>query len=178
MSETILSLQNIHKTFGTAEALSGVSLEVERGEFLTLLGPSGCGKTTTLRIIAGLEAPDSGQVLLQGQDVTGWEPNRRNVNTVFQSYALFPHMNVARNIGYGLRLKKTPKPEIARRVEEMLALVQLPGYGGRLPNQLSGGQRQRVAIARAIVNDPAVLLLDEPLGALDLQLRRQMQTEL
>ncbi len=178
MSETILSLQNIHKTFGTAEALSGVSLEVERGEFLTLLGPSGCGKTTTLRIIAGLEVPDSGQVLLQGQDVTGWEPNRRNVNTVFQSYALFPHMNVARNIGYGLRLKKTPKPEIARRVEEMLALVQLPGYGGRLPNQLSGGQRQRVAIARAIVNDPAVLLLDEPLGALDLQLRRQMQTEL
>lgn len=178
MSETILSLQNIHKTFGTAEALSGVSLEVERGEFLTLLGPSGCGKTTTLRIIAGLEAPDSGQVLLQGQDVTGWEPNRRNVNTVFQSYALFPHMNVARNIGYGLRLKKIPKPEIARRVEEMLALVQLPGYGGRLPNQLSGGQRQRVAIARAIVNDPAVLLLDEPLGALDLQLRRQMQTEL
>jgi len=178
MSETILSLQNIHKTFGTAEALSGVSLEVERGEFLTLLGPSGCGKTTTLRIIAGLEAPDSGQVLLQGQDVTSWEPNRRNVNTVFQSYALFPHMNVARNIGYGLRLKKTPKPEIARRVEEMLALVQLPGYGGRLPNQLSGGQRQRVALARALAIEPEVLLMDEPFGALDAQTRTQLQTEL
>ena len=178
MEELILSLRDVHKTFGTTEALTGVSLDVQAGEFLTLLGPSGCGKTTTLRIIAGLEAPDGGRVLLQGSDVTDWEPNRRNVNTVFQSYALFPHMNVARNIGYGLRLKKTPKDEIRRRVDEMLSLVQLPGYGARMPSQLSGGQRQRVAIARAIVNDPAVLLLDEPLGALDLQLRRQMQTEL
>ena len=178
MEELILSLRDVHKTFGTTEALTGVSLDVQAGEFLTLLGPSGCGKTTTLRIIAGLEAPDGGRVLLQGSDVTDWEPNRRNVNTVFQSYALFPHMNVARNIGYGLRLKKTPRDEIRRRVDEMLSLVQLPGYGARMPSQLSGGQRQRVAIARAIVNDPAVLLLDEPLGALDLQLRRQMQTEL
>lgn len=178
MEELILSLRDVHKTFGTTEALTGVSLDVQAGEFLTLLGPSGCGKTTTLRIIAGLEAPDGGRVLLQGSDVTDWEPNRRNVNTVFQSYALFPHMNVARNIGYGLRLKKTPKDEIRRRVDEMLSLVQLPGYGARMPSQLSGGQRQRVAIARAIVNDPAVLLLDEPLGALDLKLRKDMQIEL
>lgn len=178
MEELILSLRDVHKTFGTTEALTGVSLDVQAGEFLTLLGPSGCGKTTTLRIIAGLEAPDGGRVLLQGSDVTDWEPNRRNVNTVFQSYALFPHMNVARNIGYGLRLKKTPKDEIRRRVDEMLSLVQLPGYGARMPSQLSGGQRQRVAIARAIVNDPAVLLLDEPLGALDLKLRKEMQQEL
>jgi len=178
MENTILSLQNVHKTFGATEALAGISLDVCAGEFLTLLGPSGCGKTTTLRIIAGLEAPDGGRVILQGSDVTGWEPNRRNVNTVFQSYALFPHMNVAQNIGYGLRIRKAAKAEIARRVAEMLELVQLPGFGDRMPNQLSGGQRQRVAIARAVVNDPAVLLLDEPLGALDLQLRRQMQTEL
>ena len=139
MEELILSLRDVHKTFGTTEALTGVSLDVQAGEFLTLLGPSGCGKTTTLRIIAGLEAPDGGRVLLQGSDVTDWEPNRRNVNTVFQSYALFPHMNVARNIGYGLRLKKTPKDEIRRRVDEMLSLVQLPGYGARMPSQLSGG---------------------------------------
>ena len=178
MEDVLLSLQEICKAFGETEALAGVSLDVREGEFLTLLGPSGCGKTTTLRIIAGLESPDSGRVLLRGEDMTGWEPNRRPVNTVFQSYALFPHMNVAKNIGYGLRLKKTPKEEIRRRVDEMLGLVQLPGFGGRMPNQLSGGQRQRVAIARAIVNDPQVLLLDEPLGALDLQLRRQMQTEL
>ena len=178
MEDVLLSLQEICKAFGETEALAGVSLDVREGEFLTLLGPSGCGKTTTLRIIAGLESPDSGRVLLRGEDMTGWEPNRRPVNTVFQSYALFPHMNVAKNIGYGLRLKKTPKEEIRRRVDEMLGLVQLPGFGGRMPNQLSGGQRQRVAIASAIVNDPAVLLLDEPLGALDLQLRRQMQTEL
>lgn len=178
MPETILSIQNIHKAFGQTEALGGVSLDVQRGEFLTLLGPSGCGKTTTLRIVAGLEAPDSGRILLEGSDVTGWEPNRRHVNTVFQSYALFPHMDVYRNIAYGLKLRKIPKDEIRRRVEAMLALVQLPGFGDRMPSQLSGGQRQRVAIARAIVNDPLVLLLDEPLGALDLQLRRQMQAEL
>lgn len=178
MSDFILSIQDVHKTYASTVALAGVSLDVSEGEFLTLLGPSGCGKTTTLRIVAGLEAPDSGRVILGGNDVTDWVPEKRPVNTVFQSYALFPHMNVAKNIGYGLKLRKTPRPEIKRRVDEMLSLVQLEGYGGRAPAQLSGGQRQRVAIARAIVNDPAVLLLDEPLGALDLQLRRQMQTEL
>ena len=135
-------------------------------------------KTTTLRIIAGLEQPDSGQVFLDGKDVTSLEPNQRNVNTVFQNYALFPHMNVADNIGYGLKLKKTSKAEISRRVKEMLELVQLPGFERRKPSELSGGQRQRVAIARALVNNPEVLLLDEPLGALDLQLRRAMQHEL
>ncbi len=178
MAETILKLETITKSFDGAPALKGISLEVARGEFLTLLGPSGCGKTTTLRIIAGLESPDSGRVLLEGQDVTGLEPNRRNVNTVFQSYALFPHMNVEQNIGYGLRLKKLPKEEIAAKVAEMLELVQLQGFEKRMPDQLSGGQRQRVALARALVNSPDVLLLDEPLGALDLQLRRQMQQEL
>ena len=178
MQESILRVEDIHKQFDTVEALSGVSLDVARGEFLTLLGPSGCGKTTTLRIIAGLEQPDMGRVLLDGKDVTAWPPERRNVNTVFQNYALFPHMDVFSNIAYGLKLKRTPRDEIARRVDEMLELVQLPGYGKRMPSQLSGGQRQRVAIARAIVNDPAILLLDEPLGALDLQLRRQMQIEL
>ena len=143
-----------------------------------MLGSSGCGKTTTLRIIAGLEQPDSGQVFLNGKDVTSLEPNQRNVNTVFQNYALLPHMNVADNIGYGLKLKKTPKSEISRRVKEMLELVQLSGFEKRKPSELSGGQRQRVAIARALVNNPEVLLLDEPLGALDLQLRRAMQHEL
>jgi spermidine/putrescine transport system ATP-binding protein len=176
--ENILELTGIMKSFDGNEALRGIDLTVKKGEFLTLLGPSGCGKTTTLRIVAGLEMPDSGRVLLQGQDVTGWEPNRRNVNTVFQNYALFPHMNVYQNVAYGLKLRHTPKEEIRRRVGEMLELVQLPGYEKRMPTQLSGGQRQRVAIARALVNSPAVLLLDEPLGALDLQLRRQMQVEL
>lgn len=178
MDDIILSLQGISKRFGGVEALDSVSLQVNKGEFLTLLGPSGCGKTTTLRIIAGLEYPDEGRVLLQGQDVTNWEPNKRNVNTVFQNYALFPHMNVFHNIAYGLKLRKVAKPEIKRRVEEILQMVRLPDYGKRQPSQLSGGQRQRVAIARALINRPAVLLLDEPLGALDLQLRRQMQTEL
>ncbi len=178
MEEQILSIEHISKSFGEVHALKDVSLQVRKGEFLTLLGPSGCGKTTTLRIIAGLETPDEGKVFLQGQDVTNWEPNKRNVNTVFQNYALFPHMNVAANIGYGLKLRKVPKGEISRRVEEMLQLVQLPGYDKRMPSQLSGGQRQRVAIARSLINNPAVLLLDEPLGALDLQLRRQMQGEL
>ena len=158
--------------------LKGIDLEVHRAEFITLLGASGCGKTTTLRIIAGLEIPDSGAVILEGQDITNLEPNKRNVNTVFQNYALFPHMNVAENVGYGLKIRKVPKAEIARRVTEALKLVQLEAYGKRMPDQLSGGQRQRVAIARAVVNEPKVLLLDEPLGALDLKLRRQMQLEL
>ena len=179
MSEISLELKNIKKSFQEGEdVLDDICLTAKKGEFVTLLGSSGCGKTTTLRIIAGLEQPDSGQVFLNGKAVTGLEPNRRNVNTVFQNYALFPHMNVADNIGYGLKLKKTPKAEISRRVKEMLELVQLTGFEKRKPSELSGGQRQRVAIARALVNNPEVLLLDEPLGALDLQLRRAMQHEL
>jgi len=179
MSEISLELKNIKKSFQEGEdVLESICLTAKKGEFVTLLGSSGCGKTTTLRIIAGLEQPDSGQVFLDGKDVTSMEPNQRNVNTVFQNYALFPHMNVADNIGYGLKLKKTSKAEISRRVKEMLELVQLPGFERRKPSELSGGQRQRVAIARALVNNPEVLLLDEPLGALDLQLRRAMQHEL
>ena len=179
MSEISLELKNIKKSFQEgADVLESICLTAKKGEFVTLLGSSGCGKTTTLRIIAGLEQPDSGQVFLNGKDVTSLEPNQRNVNTVFQNYALFPHMNVADNIGYGLKLKKTPKAEISRRVKEMLELVQLSGFEKRKPSELSGGQRQRVAIARALVNNPEVLLLDEPLGALDLQLRRAMQHEL
>ncbi len=178
MSQPILELRQIEKRFGDTQVLKGISLSAAQGEFITLLGPSGCGKTTTLRIIAGLETPDAGRVILEGRDVTDTEPNRRDVNTVFQNYALFPHMTVAANIGYSLKLKKRPKDEIAKAVDEALALVQLTGYGKRMPSELSGGQRQRVAIARAVVNRPRVLLLDEPLGALDLQLRRQMQIEL
>ena len=178
MSQPILELRQIEKRFGDTQVLKGISLSAAQGECITLLGPSGCGKTTTLRIIAGLETPDAGRVILEGRDVTDTEPNRRDVNTVFQNYALFPHMTVAANIGYSLKLKKRPKDEIAKAVDEALALVQLTGYGKRMPSELSGGQRQRVAIARAVVNRPRVLLLDEPLGALDLQLRRQMQIEL
>ena len=172
MSEISLELKNIKKSFQEGQdVLESICLTAKKGEFVTLLGSSGCGKTTTLRIIAGLEQPDSGHVFLDGKDVTSLEPNQRNVNTVFQNYALFPHMNVADNIGYGLKLKKTSKAEISRRVKEMLELVQLPGFERRKPSELSGGQRQRVAIARALVNNPEVLLLDEPLGALDLQLK-------
>lgn len=178
MSDTILELEHIEKHFGDTGVLHGVSLSVQHGEFVTLLGPSGCGKTTTLRIIAGLETPDAGRVVLRGKDVTAAPPEKRDVNTVFQNYALFPHMSVAANISYSLRLKKMPRAEIAKEVDAALELVQLSGYGARMPAELSGGQRQRVAIARAIVNRPSVLLLDEPLGALDLQLRRQMQLEL
>lgn len=178
MSNVVLRLDNIYKAFAEVPVLKGINLEVEQGEFITLLGSSGCGKTTTLRIIAGLEQADSGRVWLDGQDITDVVPNKRDVNTVFQNYALFPHMTVAENIGYGLKIKKMPKKEISAKVEEMLELVQLAGFGKRMPDQLSGGQRQRVAIARAVVNEPKVLLLDEPLGALDLKLRRQMQLEL
>lgn len=174
----ILRLENIYKTFDSTPVLKGIHLDVEEGEFITLLGSSGCGKTTTLRIIAGLEQADKGRVWLNGEDITDLAPNKRNVNTVFQNYALFPHMSVAENIGYGLKIRKAPKAEITEKVEKMLRLVQLEGFGERMPDQLSGGQRQRVAIARAVINEPGVLLLDEPLGALDLKLRRQMQQEL
>ena len=179
MAEISLELKNIKKSFTEGEAvLDNISLVISKGEFITLLGSSGCGKTTTLRIIAGLEQPDEGSVWLDDREVTGMEPNQRDVNTVFQNYALFPHMNVAENIGYGLKLKKVPKNEIKKKVSQMLELVQLEGYEKRKPSELSGGQKQRVAIARALVNNPKVLLLDEPLGALDLQLRRAMQIEL
>lgn len=174
----VLELKNITKKFSDTEVLKGICLKVYEGQFITLLGSSGCGKTTTLRIIAGLETPDGGEVQLSGETVNGLAPEKRSVNTVFQSYALFPHMNVFQNIAYGLKIKKVPKAEIKERVTKMLELVQLDGFEKRMPSEMSGGQRQRVAIARALVNNPRVLLLDEPLGALDLQLRRQMQTEL
>ena len=178
MTDTILSLENIEKSFDGEKVLKNISLDIGRGEFVTLLGSSGCGKTTTIRIVAGLLTPDSGKVVLNGKDITMLAPEKRDVNTVFQNYALFPHMNVEKNIGYGLKLKKMPANEIKAEVEKALSLVQLEGFEKRNPSQLSGGQKQRVAIARAIVNKPSVLLLDEPLGALDLMLRRQMQTEL
>ena len=179
MSDSFLELRNLKKSFTSEEyVLQGINLQIDQGEFVTLLGASGCGKTTTLRIIAGLEQPDSGSVWLEGKDVTNLEPNQRDVNTVFQNYALFPHMNVADNIGYGLKIRKVPKADIKKKVKEMLELVQLEGFEKRKPAELSGGQKQRVAIARALANNPRVLLLDEPLGALDLQLRRTMQLEL
>ena len=179
MPDILLELKSIKKSFTPGEdVLDDICLTVARGEFVTLLGSSGCGKTTTLRIIAGLEQTDSGSVWINGQDVTKLPPDKRDVNTVFQNYALFPHMNVAENIGYGLKLRKVPRGEIKKKVAQMLELVQLEGYEKRKPSELSGGQKQRVAIARALVNNPKVLLLDEPLGALDLQLRRAMQIEL
>ena len=174
----VLELKNITKSFDHTEVLRDISLAVHEGEFVTLLGSSGCGKTTILRIIAGLEYPDGGKVLLEGKNMENTGPEKRNVNMVFQNYALFPHMNVAQNIGYGLKIRGAGKEEIKKRVKEMLSLVQLDGYESRRPAAMSGGQRQRVAIARALINNPKVLLLDEPLGALDLQLRRQMQMEL
>ena len=168
--KTSLELKNIKKSFTQGEGvLKGISLSIAEGEFITFLGASGCGKTTTLRIIAGLETPDEGSVYLDGKDVTKLEPNLRDVNTVFQNYALFPHMNVEENIGYGLKLKKTPKAEIKKKVKEMLELVQLEGYEKRKPSELSGGQKQRVAIARALASDPKILLCDEATSALDPQ---------
>lgn len=179
MSENVLlRLSGLEKSFDGNPILRGISLDVRQGEFVTLLGPSGCGKTTTLRIIAGLLEPDAGTVMLDGKEITHLAPEKRDVNTVFQNYALFPHMNVEKNISYGLRIKGVKRPEWQKRVEEMLKLVQLEGYEKRMPAQLSGGQRQRVAIARAVVLNPRLLLLDEPLGALDLKLRQQMQQEL
>ncbi|MDQ5822409.1 MAG: ABC transporter ATP-binding protein [Actinomycetota bacterium] len=173
-----MRLAGVRKTYGEVTAVDGVDLEIARGEFFTLLGPSGSGKTTTLRLIAGFELPDAGRVELRGRDVTRLPPFARNVNTVFQDYALFPHMTVGENVEYGLRIKKVPRAERRRRAEQALDLVRLTGLAARKPAQLSGGQRQRVALARAIVNEPDVLLLDEPLGALDLKLRQEMQIEL
>ena len=173
-----IELEDVSKSFGTVEAVRGISLEIADGEFLTLLGPSGCGKTTTMRIVAGFEEPDVGAIRLRGRDVVGVPPNKREVNMCFQHYALFPHMSVEQNIAYGLKLKGVPKPDRRRRIGEMLDVVRLTGFEGRKPSQLSGGQQQRVALARALVNRPAALLLDEPLGALDVKLRKQMQLEL
>lgn len=178
-ADAFLQLENIVKTFDDGETLvKNLNLHIRKGEFLTLLGPSGCGKTTTLRMIAGFEMPSSGKIIIDGEDVTDKSPNERCVNTVFQNYALFPHMNIADNIAFGLKMKKVPKKQIEAKVQEMLKIVKLEGYESRMPSQLSGGQMQRVAIARAIINNPKVLLLDEPLSALDLKLRKQMQLEL
>ena len=173
-----VSLQTVSRHFGAVKALDEVDLEVGEGEFFAMLGPSGSGKTTCLRLIAGFEQPTSGQIRIFGEAVEGVPPYRRNVNTVFQDYALFPHMNVRENVEFSLMLKKVDKATRGREAEAALELVKLGGYGERRPGQLSGGQRQRVALARAIVNRPKVLLLDEPLGALDLKLREQMQEEL
>jgi putative spermidine/putrescine transport system ATP-binding protein len=171
-------LLGVRKTYGDVVAVDRVDLEIEAGEFFTLLGPSGSGKTTTLRLIAGFERPDEGTIELSGVDVTGRAPYERDVNTVFQDYALFPHMTVADNVGYGLRVKGVPRAERRQRVDAALEMVRLPNVGRRKPVQLSGGQRQRIALARSLVNHPRVLLLDEPLGALDLKLRQDMQIEL
>jgi putative spermidine/putrescine transport system ATP-binding protein len=173
-----ISLRGLRKSFGQVTAVDGVDLDVLDGEFFSMLGPSGSGKTTVLRMIAGFEAPTDGRILLGGDDVTDLPPFARDVNTVFQDYALFPHMNVLQNVEYGLRVKKVPRAECRARATDALETVRLTGFGERSPHQLSGGQRQRVALARALVNRPKVLLLDEPLGALDLKLRREMQIEL
>jgi len=173
-----ISLRGVRKTYGDVNAVDGVDLEVADGEFFSLLGPSGSGKTTTLRLIAGFELPTEGEVLLDGRDVSKLAPYQRDVNTVFQDYALFPHMSVGGNVAYGLVVKRVPRADRRERVAQALAMVRLEGFEGRKPSQLSGGQRQRVALARALVNRPKVLLLDEPLGALDLKLREEMQIEL
>lgn len=176
--EVDVELRGIRKSFGKDLALSGIDLCIYRGEFFSLLGPSGCGKTTLLRILAGLELADTGQVLIRGKDVTRLPAHKRSVNTVFQSYALFPFMSVAENVGFGLRMQKVPAPTIQRKVSDVLELVEISSFAHRRPHELSGGQRQRVALARAIVNEPEVLLLDEPLSALDAKLRKQLQVHL
>jgi spermidine/putrescine transport system ATP-binding protein len=173
-----IELQALRKDFGDATAVNSIDLEIGAGEFFSLLGPSGCGKTTTLRMIAGFEEPTSGRILVAGEDVTWTSPRKRKVNMVFQDYALFPHMSVHANIEFGLKVKKVSSAEAKPKIAEMIAAVRLEGYEDRLPAQLSGGQRQRVALARALVNEPEALLLDEPLGALDLKLRKEMQLEL
>lgn len=178
LSEKILELQDITKTYDDNTVIKNLNLYVRKNEFITLLGPSGCGKTTTLRLIGGFETPTSGKIYFEGRDITNVPPYQRKVNTVFQKYALFPHLNVFENIAFGLRIKKVSEGEIQRRVRNMLSLVNLYGFEKREISSLSGGQQQRVAIARALVNEPDVLLLDEPLGALDLKLRKEMQTEL
>ena len=178
MARPIVEINGVNKIYGSNHVVKDLNLVVEEGEFLTLLGSSGCGKTTTLRMIAGFEEPTSGSIKVEGEAIEEKEPFERNVNTVFQSYALFPHKTIYDNIAYGLKMKKVPKDEIKKRVHEMMELVQLEGFEKRYPSQLSGGQKQRVAIARALINRPRVLLLDEPLGALDLKLRKQMQLEL
>jgi len=171
-------IEGVSRRFGSFEAVRNVSLDIRAGEFFSLLGPSGCGKTTVLRMIGGLETPDTGRVFLDGRDVTGVASNLRHVNTVFQSYALFPHLTVFENVAFSLRLRRTPETEVKQRVQEYLELVQLADQGSKLPAQLSGGQKQRVAIARALVPQPGVLLLDEPLSALDAKLRQHMLIEL
>ena len=178
MAKNIVELVNIRKEFDGEAALSSINLSVQRNEFMTLLGPSGCGKTTTLRIIGGFEIPTSGDVFFNGENINNLPPHKRKLNTVFQKYALFPHMNVEENIAFGLKIKKLPQAVIHEKVNRMLEIVNLKNYNKRGVNQLSGGQQQRVAIARALVNEPEVLLLDEPLGALDLKLRKEMQIEL
>ena len=177
-AQSIVRLQGVQKRYKDTVAVEDISLEIGRGEFFTLLGPSGSGKTTTLRMIAGFERPDRGRIELDGADITRLPPYERDINTVFQDYALFPHMTVAKNLAYGLEAKRVPKREMSRRIEDALRMVRLESFAQRQPSQLSGGQRQRVALARAIVNRPRVLLLDEPLGALDLKLRQHMQQEL
>ncbi|WP_294154160.1 spermidine/putrescine ABC transporter ATP-binding protein [uncultured Clostridium sp.] len=178
MSQNIIELKNISKTYGDNTVLNNLSLNIKKNEFLTLLGPSGCGKTTTLKIIAGFENADSGELMFKNEDISSLPPYKRQVNTVFQKYALFPHMNIFDNIAFGLKLKKLPKEQIETEVKKMLHLVALDGFEKRKVDSLSGGQQQRVAIARALVNKPEILLLDEPLGALDLKLRKEMQIEL
>ena len=174
----LIDLKNISVSFDGVQILENLNLSIKDGEFITFLGPSGCGKTTTLRVIAGFLQPDGGEVLFENKNMNGVPPHKRQVNTIFQRYALFPHLSVAENIAFGLKVKKTPKAEIAKKVQEMLALVNLKGFDDRMVDSLSGGQQQRVAIARALAVDPKVLLLDEPLGALDLKLRKDMQVEL
>ncbi|MFN8439979.1 MAG: ABC transporter ATP-binding protein [Caldilineaceae bacterium] len=178
MPSVSVLLEKVTRTFGAIKAVDSVDLEIRDGEFFTMLGPSGSGKTTCLRMIAGFDRPTSGKIFLHGKDVTQLPPYERDVNTVFQDYALFPHMTVGENVGYGLMIKKVAKAERQQRVAKAMEMVRLTGYEGRKPSQLSGGQRQRVALARALINEPSVLLLDEPLGALDLKLRQEMQVEL